>query len=138
MAVSPEDFLTLGRSVEGRADCSEIELRSAYRCAYYAVHHAAKQALPRLGLVLVKARHGGAHADVEVSLINAGTHEAKELVAQMKRLKRFRVDCDYYLEKTIDRGLLSARLADAADTFASLMRLGILAGETFPSKEQAE
>lgn len=124
MPVTPDDFLQLGKSVVEKDDCSEVELRNAYRCTYYAVHHAARLAVPRMGLAMLKAKNGGAHADVEVSLREAGTQEANELVAQMQRLKRFRVDCDYHLDKVINRGLYSLRIADAEATFQGLVELG--------------
>lgn len=125
MAVTPDDFLALSKAIDGKSNCSEIELRNAYRCAYYAAHHAAKQALPRLGLALAKASNGGSHADVEVSLAAAGTYQSKRLVAQLQRLKRVRVDCDYHLDKNINANVLAVRMAEAQNAFVHLMSLGV-------------
>jgi len=124
MSVAPQDFLLLAQALDAGEDGSEIELRNAYRCAYYAVHHAAKQALPRLGLSLVKAPRGGSHADVEISLLQAGTEQAKAIVDQMRRLKKFRVDCDYHLQKSLSVKVATAHMASAADLFAALEAIG--------------
>ncbi|MCV4285116.1 hypothetical protein [Pseudomonas capsici] len=124
MAVAPQDFLLIARRFNFGEEGVEIELRNAYRCAYYAVHHAAKQVLPRLNLTLIKADKGGSHADVEVSLLQAGTEQSKEVVAQMRRLKKFRVDCDYHLEKVLSRNVASARMAEAEVLFNTLQAMG--------------
>lgn len=125
MAVVPQDFLDHAKTLCADEHGTEITFRNAYRCAYYAVHHAAKQALPRLSLRLVKASNGGAHADVEVSLLQAQTNQAKEVVMKMRRLKRFRVDCDYHLEKALSGKVAIIRMAEAEALFGTLEALGV-------------
>lgn len=122
MSIDSSQFMTVAKELIADEKNHEIALRCAGSRAYYALYHAALEALSRKGKVLVKVDKAGDHASVIATLSSMGPN-AKSISVAMGVIRRFRNDCDYDLSMHVKPKKTAMKVAEAQILIDRLSRL---------------
>ena len=122
MPVKSKHFMDSAKALLSIEDCPEINLRNAGSRAYYAVFHAAMDALERKGLGLIKVDKAGSHESVIATLCHISP-PAKSIGEALGRIKRFRNDCDYQLHMAMHAKKVAMHIAQAEILIDKLSRI---------------
>ncbi|MBI6911034.1 hypothetical protein [Pseudomonas palleroniana] len=106
----------------GQEGAAEIQRRNAGSRAYYALFHAALQAIRHKELPLLKVPGAGSHESVIATLCSMGP-SAKSIGESMSRIKRFRHDCDYHVDMPIGLKKTAMQISEAQILIGKLSRL---------------
>ena len=122
MPVEASEFMDSAHGFMGQEGVAEIQRRNAGSRAYYALFHAALNAIERKGLPLLKVQGAGSHESVIATLCSMGP-SAKSISESMTRIKRFRHDCDYHVDLEIGPKKTAMQISEAQILIGKLSRL---------------
>jgi len=122
MSVEAADFMDSAHVFMGQEGAAEIQRRNAGSRAYYALFHAALQAIRRKDMPLLKVQGAGSHESVIATLCSMG-HSAKSIGESMSRIKRFRHDCDYHVDLEIGPKKTAMQISEAQILIGRLSRI---------------
>lgn len=122
MAVDASEFMNSAQGFMVQEGAAEIQCRNAGSRAYYALFHAALNAIESKGLPLIKVQGAGSHESVIATLCSMGP-SAKSIGESMGRIKRFRHDCDYQVNLPIGLKKTAMQVSEAQILIGKLSRL---------------
>jgi len=133
MSITPQDILTLAKSVDLGAPC-EAEVRSAISRAYYSAYHCAQSVFPPDKEFARRARTG-VHESYIDQLMQAVPETTERLLAvKLKTMKERRVIADYRIGDDV-RPFTAARQNQEADEVFSLLSIASTAENPVPSQQ---
>ena len=122
MPVEASEFMDSAHGFIVQEGATEIQRRNAGSRAYYALFHAALNAIQRKGLPLIKVQGAGSHESVIATLCSMGP-SARSISESMTRIKRFRHDCDYHVGLEIGPKKTAMQISEAQILIGKLSRI---------------
>jgi hypothetical protein len=123
MSVTPGDLLTEAQALSADIIHSEARRRTVIGRAYYAAYHALLAAATRAGYRYARddGRPPGRHENLmEWASRRSGSESLEEAADHLNKLKRWRVNADYYLDRHISPGDARMSLTKAVHLIAAL------------------